>query len=76
MMPSVPLMEAGAAALPGEIGRDAPRELTAIHCAPAHMNKSLEERAKATALPSNWPPNTDTRSKGSVGHAGVMGEEV
>ena len=80
MTPSVPLNDAGEAALPGVTGTGAPKELTASQrptpTEPVHMNKSLEESAKATELPSNTPPKADCRpSKGSEGHAGVMGVE-
>ncbi len=78
MTPSVPLKDACEAALPGVTGTVAPKELTASQrpapTAPVHMNKSLEESAKATELPSNTPPKADCRpSKGRDGHAGVMG---
>jgi hypothetical protein len=74
--PSVPLRDAGEAALPGEIGALAPKELTASQLPAVHMNKSLAESANATELPSNTPPKADCRpSNGSVGQAGVMGVE-
>ena len=76
MTPSVPLKDAGEAALPAAIGRDAPRERTDRQAPAAHRKRSLDERAIATELPSNSPPKADCKpSKGSDGHAGVIGVE-
>ncbi len=76
MTPSVPLKDAGEAALPAVIGMDAPREVIESHLLPAHRNRSLDERANATELPFSWPPKADcSASKGSDGHAGVIGVE-
>jgi hypothetical protein len=74
--PSVPLKDAGEAALPAAIGRDAPRERSESQAPAAHRKRSVEERANATELPSNSPPKADCKpSKGSDGHAGVIGVE-
>jgi hypothetical protein len=69
---SVQLKDVSEAALPA----DAPRERIERQAPAAHRKRSLDERATATELPSNSPPKADCKpSKGSDGHAGVIGVE-